>query len=60
MTKAEIVTDIAQKTGIEKVAIQGTVEEFAIHKVHRYATYIIDLEKGNVIWVGKGRAKADL
>lgn len=28
MTKAEIVTDIAQKTGIEKVAIQATVEEF--------------------------------
>ncbi|MBO4588751.1 MAG: integration host factor subunit beta [Bacteroidales bacterium] len=28
MTKAEIVTDIAQKTGIEKVAIQAAVEEF--------------------------------
>lgn len=28
MTKAEIVADIAQKTGIEKVAIQATVEEF--------------------------------
>ena len=28
MTKAEIVADIAQKTDIEKVAIQATVEEF--------------------------------
>lgn len=28
MTKAEIVTDIAQRTGIEKVAIMATVEEF--------------------------------
>ena len=28
MTKAEIVAEIAQKTGIEKVAIQATVEEF--------------------------------
>ena len=28
MTKAEIVAQIAQKTGIEKVAIQATVEEF--------------------------------
>ena len=28
MTKAEIVADIAQKTGIEKVAIQAAVEEF--------------------------------
>ncbi len=28
MTKAEIVADIAQKTSIEKVAIQATIEEF--------------------------------
>lgn len=28
MTKAEIIADIAQKTGIEKVAIQAVVEEF--------------------------------
>lgn len=27
MTKAEIVTEIAQRTGIEKVAIQAAVEE---------------------------------
>ena len=28
MTKAEIVSSIAEKTGIEKVAIQAIVEEF--------------------------------
>jgi len=28
MTKAEIVADIYQKTGIEKIVIQTTVEEF--------------------------------
>ncbi len=28
MTKAEIVTEIANKTGIEKVAVQATVESF--------------------------------
>lgn len=28
MTKAEIVSDIYQKTGIEKIVIQTTVEEF--------------------------------
>lgn len=28
MTKAEIVADIASKTGIEKVAVQATVEAF--------------------------------
>ncbi len=28
MTKADIVTDIAEKTGVEKVAVQATVEAF--------------------------------
>jgi len=28
MTKAEIIADIANKTGIEKVAVQATVEAF--------------------------------
>lgn len=28
MTKAEIVTNIANKTGVEKVAVQATVEAF--------------------------------
>lgn len=28
MTKADIVTEIAEKTGIEKVAVQATVEAF--------------------------------
>ena len=28
MTKAEIVAEIANKTGIEKVAVQATVEAF--------------------------------
>ena len=28
MTKAEIVADIANKTGIEKVAVQATIEAF--------------------------------
>ena len=28
MTKAEIIADIANKTGVEKVAVQATVESF--------------------------------
>ncbi|MCQ2295041.1 MAG: integration host factor subunit beta [Bacteroidales bacterium] len=28
MTKADIVNEIARKTGIEKIAIQATIEEF--------------------------------
>ena len=35
------------------------VDEFAIHKGHTYATCVMDLETGEVIWVGKGRSKAD-
>ena len=35
------------------------VDEFAIHKGHSYATCVLDLESGEVLWVGKGRAIAD-
>lgn len=32
------------------------VDEFAIHKGHTYATTVMDLESGFVLWVGKGRS----
>jgi len=35
------------------------VDEFAIHKGHTYATCVMDLEKGEIIWVGKGRTIKD-
>ena len=35
------------------------VDEFAIYKGHRYATCVMDLETGELIWVGKGRSKKD-
>lgn len=35
------------------------VDEFAIHKGHSYATCVMDLESGEVLWVGRGRAMAD-
>ena len=35
------------------------VDEFSIHKGHTYATCVMDLETGEVIWVGTGRTKKD-
>lgn len=33
------------------------VDEFAIQKGHRYATCVMDLTEGDVLWVGIGRTK---
>ena len=35
------------------------IDEFALHKGHRYATCVMDLETGDILWVGKGRALKD-
>ena len=35
------------------------VDEFAIRKMHKYATCVMDLETGYIIWAGMGRAKTD-
>lgn len=35
------------------------VDEFAIHKGHSYATSVMDLETGDILWVGKGRSIND-
>lgn len=35
------------------------VDEFAIHKGHSYASTVMDIEKGDVLWVGKGRSIND-
>ena len=35
------------------------VDEFAIHKGYSYATCVMDLEQGDILWVGKGRAMKD-
>jgi len=36
------------------------MDEFAIHKGHRYATVIIDATSKRVLWVGKGRDRGSL
>ena len=35
------------------------VDEFAIHKRHRYATCVMDLDTGDVLWGGRGRMKVN-
>ena len=35
------------------------VDEFALHKGHSYATCVMDLETGDILWVGKGRGLKD-
>ena len=32
------------------------VDEFAIHKGHSYATCVMNLEHGDILWFGNGRA----
>lgn len=39
--------------------IRLAVDEFAVHKGHTYATCVMDLDTGEVIWAGKGRSKED-
>jgi len=36
------------------------MDEFAIHKGHRYATVIMDPIRKRVLWVGKGRSRKDV
>lgn len=35
------------------------IDEFAVHRGHRYATCVMDLAEGDILWVGRGRSKAD-
>jgi len=36
------------------------MDEFAIQKGHRYATVVVDSERKRVLWVGRGRSRADV
>ena len=36
------------------------MDEFAIHKGHRYATVVVDPLSRRMLWVGRGRARKDV
>ena len=41
----------------EKQAKYLGIDEFKLHNGRRYATHIIDLETGHVLWIQKGKSK---
>jgi transposase len=43
-------------SGVELVLL----DEFALHKGHRYATVAVDARSKRVLWVGRGRTRAEL
>ena len=42
--------------GVRRLAM----DEFAIQKGHRYATVVVDVERKRVLWVGRGRSRAEV
>lgn len=42
--------------GVEVIGM----DEFAIQKGHRYATVIVEPRRKQVLWIGRGRARADI
>lgn len=43
-------------TGVTVIAM----DEFAIQKGHRYATVVVEPERKRVLWVGRGRSRAEV
>jgi transposase len=36
------------------------MDEFALHKGHRYATVLVEVQRKRVLWVGRGRGRQDV
>ena len=44
------------KTPTKQAKLLG-IDEFKLHDKHRYATHIIDLETGHILWIQNGKKK---
>ncbi len=44
---------------LKKIRLLG-IDEISIQKGHRYLTVVVDLERGAVVWVGRGRTALSL
>lgn len=45
---------------VDLQAVRVAIDEFAIHKSHRYATVIVEPYRKQVLWVGLVRGRADI
>lgn len=65
-----VIKEIDKKRLQEKYTIDGQklikperqakylgIDEFKLHDGHRYATHIIDMETGHILWIAKGKTK---
>ena len=47
---------VAEITDLGKNTVKG-IDEFKLHNGRRYATHIIDLETGHILWIANGKKK---
>ena len=50
---------VAEITDLGKNTVKG-IDEFKLHNGRRYATHIIDLETGHILWIANGKKKAEI
>ena len=56
MAQAHPISRLGDWEGYEVSAL----DEFAIHKGHRYATVVVEPTRKRVLWIGRGRGRKDV
>lgn len=55
--KAKYTVDGVTLIKPERQAMALGIDEFKLHNGHKYATHIIDLETGHILWIAQGKKK---